>query len=108
MGSNPSGSFLRHMAQSGYLCGYCGEGEGDCDADADCAGSLVCGTDNCVGDGFDDTDDCCRQPEGDEGENCAADNECAGWQFNRIFGPKNCPNIGPKTCPRCHLKKTHA
>ena len=26
----------------------CGLGEGDCDKDADCAGDLVCGTDNCA------------------------------------------------------------
>ena len=36
--------------------------EGDCDSDADCEAGLVCGQDNCRGDGFDDTDDCCYVP----------------------------------------------
>ena len=46
----------------------CKEGEGDCDLDSDCAGVLVCGTDNCrngplgyLG-GYDSTDDCCKKP----------------------------------------------
>ena len=39
----------------------CGDGEGDCDYDGDCI-SGVCGTDNCVGEGFDSTDDCCIGP----------------------------------------------
>ena len=34
-------------------------GEGDCDSDTSCAGKLKCGTDNCVGEFFDATDDCC-------------------------------------------------
>ena len=28
----------------------CTLGEGDCDSDSDCAGSLSCGTDNCLAD----------------------------------------------------------
>jgi len=40
----------------------CFEGEGDCDHDSDCRGNLRCGTDNCYGEGFDDTDDCCMRP----------------------------------------------
>ena len=45
----------------------CGEGEGDCDEDRDCAGDLVCGTDNCsrgpLGQvvSFDFDDDCCEK-----------------------------------------------
>ena len=43
------------------LKGYkCGEGEGDCDKDDDCKSGLVCGTDNCVGDSFGSTSDCCE------------------------------------------------
>ena len=38
----------------------CSEGEGDCDWDSECWGDLVCGDDNCDGEGFDDTDDCCK------------------------------------------------
>ena len=34
-------------------------GEGDCDHEQDCAGNLVCGSDNCRGPGFDRDDDCC-------------------------------------------------
>jgi len=37
----------------------CEEGEGDCDSNNDCQSGLECGENNCVGDGFDDTDDCC-------------------------------------------------
>ena len=46
----------------------CKEGEGDCDNDSQCAGTLVCGTDNCrrgplghIG-RFDENDDCCVPP----------------------------------------------
>jgi len=45
--------------------GGCLVEEGDCDYDDHCAGDLVCGEDNCVGVGFDGTDDCCYQPTGD-------------------------------------------
>jgi len=38
----------------------CGEGEGDCDSDSDCQNGLTCGLDNCVGDSFEETDDCCE------------------------------------------------
>ena len=36
-------------------------GEGDCDSDSDCAGDLVCGTDNCqdFDSAFSSTHDCC-------------------------------------------------
>ena len=37
-------------------------GEGDCDNDANCEGRLKCGTNNCFGEGFDLTDDCCYDP----------------------------------------------
>ena len=40
----------------------CGVGQGDCDSNTDCNPSLVCGKDNCVGSGFDATDDCCMSP----------------------------------------------
>ena len=33
--------------------------------------------------------------------------EPLGWQFNRIFSPKICPSIDPKTGPKCHLRKMH-
>ena len=36
----------------------CGHGEGDCDYDSDCAGDLVCGTNNCA-DGVSGLD-CCE------------------------------------------------
>jgi hypothetical protein len=58
---------------SGNLC----EGDGDCDKDEDCAGALLCGTDNCKAfrdssawdktcdaPGWDATDDCCYMPGG--------------------------------------------
>ena len=39
----------------------CSMGEGDCDSDTDCAGALVCGTDNCqdFDSAFSSTHDCC-------------------------------------------------
>ena len=40
----------------GILCGI---NEGDCDSHENCAGHLRCGVDNCIGSGFDSTDDCC-------------------------------------------------
>ena len=45
----------------------CNVGEGDCDSDIQCLGDLKCGEnnnfdDNCVGEGFDATDDCCYDP----------------------------------------------
>ena len=56
-------------------------GDGDCDSDDDCAGDLVCGTDNCGRQegfdishwpvesqcGWDTTDDCCCRPTDDGG-----------------------------------------
>jgi len=39
--------------------GKCTEGQGDCDVNSDCKGDLSCGTNNCIGDTFDDNDDCC-------------------------------------------------
>ena len=42
----------------------CGLGEGDCDLDDECAGELVCGTDNCIQKNTDFTAkaDCCQLP----------------------------------------------
>ena len=45
----------------------CNIGEGDCDFDNQCLGDLKCGEnnnfdDNCIGEGFDATDDCCYDP----------------------------------------------
>jgi len=40
----------------------CGVGEGDCDSDTNCKGRLKCGINNCVGESFDETDDCCFDP----------------------------------------------
>ena len=48
------------MGGDNCCVGHCNVGEGDCDTDSDCKGNLVCGENNCVGDGFDDTDDCCK------------------------------------------------
>ena len=41
-------------------------GEGDCNADSECAGDLVCGTDNCP---WGDGDDCCTVGEEQESNN---------------------------------------
>ena len=43
----------------GIAAGLCDVGEGDCDQDSDCAGPLVCGSDNCP---WGDEDDCCMHP----------------------------------------------
>ena len=41
----------------------CGINEGDCDTCSQCSGDLVCGNDNCQGDTFEATDDCCMKGE---------------------------------------------
>jgi hypothetical protein len=41
----------------------CGENEGDCDWTSQCKPGFKCGDDNCRGDGFDSTDDCCYKVE---------------------------------------------
>ena len=40
----------------------CALGGGDCDNDIECAGDLVCGTDNCIGwdSAWPSTSDCCK------------------------------------------------
>ena len=46
-----SGAGLGRVCRGGDQCcrphNQCGEGAGDCDTDQDCAGLLVCGSDNC-------------------------------------------------------------
>ena len=37
----------------------CGINQGDCDYDYECSGDLRCGTDNCIGQGFPSSYDCC-------------------------------------------------
>ncbi len=39
----------------------CDVGEGACDEDVECAGDLICGDNNCVGDAFDEGDGCCSK-----------------------------------------------
>ncbi len=39
----------------------CDLGEGDCDDDHDCMEGMTCGDDNCVGDGWDSSRDCCTK-----------------------------------------------
>ena len=41
----------------------CGIGEGDCDLHIQCQEGLRCGSNNCVGEGFDATDDCCYKDD---------------------------------------------
>ena len=59
----------------------CGEGGGDCEVDEDCAGSLVCGHDNCLqplghlGELWDATDDCCVRK-------CGPDRQCRNGEVN--------------------------
>merc|ERR1739838_611080 len=87
----------------------CLEGEGDCDDDGDCAGSLVCGTDNC-GSPFQDTHDCCYEETGcdaasftasgcAEGTNCLLDNgrmsgTCCTSEFLCLEGEGDCDDDG--------------
>jgi len=62
---NPRQSWGKECQGGDSCCtqdNQCFEGEGDCDQDSDCHGNLRCGTDNCYGMGFDDTDDCCMKP----------------------------------------------
>merc|ERR1712141_450727 len=78
----------------------CNVAEGDCDSDADCKGEAQCHNclDNCKGESFDDTDDCCACLGGDtcctpadpcavgEGD-CDSDADCAG---SSTCGTNNC------------------
>ena len=57
MGPGPCKGENNCCGKNGYKCDI---GEGDCNSDSGCKGDLVCGTNNCVGDGFDPTDDCCK------------------------------------------------
>jgi len=57
-----SSCLLSNGRYTGSCCtstNQCLEGEGDCDSDSDCAGSLVCGTNNCDS-VFAATHDCCE------------------------------------------------
>jgi len=81
----------------------CGIGEGDCDRDSQCAGNLKCGTDNCVGKGFDSTDDCCyedpdvpdptTEPVGKEILHCEAILDAADFMYHTTVFQK---------CPKSH------
>merc|ERR1719370_336129 len=73
----------------------CAINEGDCDTDADCKGESKCGRDNCLGDEFDSTDDCCvaRDAHPDDGR---VTNECfCGEKGDALvpdpFGPERNP-----------------
>ena len=41
----------------------CGINEGHCETCSQCSGDLVCGNDNCQGDTFEPTDNCCMKGE---------------------------------------------
>ena len=70
-------SSLKMYCRGGEQCchrghlGECGIGEGDCNDDIDCAGSLVCGKNNCgkTGGLWDPEDDCCEN-------RCSSDHPC--------------------------------
>jgi len=72
-GCDGANCLLDNGRWSGECCTtefQCLEGEGDCDSDDDCAGLLVCGTDNCGTDSpFKDNWDCCYDTESDEDGN---------------------------------------
>ena len=47
-----------------YCCtssNLCGADEGDCDVDSECAGSLICGTNNCPSGFYYSGFDCCKR-----------------------------------------------
>ena len=88
-------------------------GEGDCDSDSSCAGNLKCGTDNCVGEFFDATDDCCylEKPETTEKPNPLIDIDGSAIDCKAIDDAQlilrttrlayGCnPAIGQKTCSK--------
>jgi len=60
----------------------CNEGQGDCDSDDECAGSLVCGEDNCrkYNPLAEKTADCCTKAGGGGGCPYTDNNQdCPGW-----------------------------
>ena len=47
-----------------YCCtssNLCGADQGDCDVDSECAGSLICGTNNCPSGFYYSGFDCCKR-----------------------------------------------
>merc|ERR1719412_2354703 len=115
----------------------CPEGQGDCEIDSDCAGSLVCGNNNCkqFGSFFHEKDDCCVKPEPipapvkprtckgrnfsprpcctpenpcPEGQgDCEIDGDCAG---TLVCGNNNCKQFGSFFHPKddCCVKPVPA
>jgi len=95
-------SGLRCSGQNNGCCtkeNPCNVNEGDCDSDDECAGSYVCGKDNCP---WGDKDDCCSLRCSGENDGCCtkekpcnvgegdcdSDNQCAG---SLVCGEDNCP-----------------
>ena len=66
LGTSPSLTHELNLRCNGIDNGCCNEeqpclfGDGDCDVNEHCSAGLHCGIDNCVGSGFDATDDCCE------------------------------------------------
>ena len=58
-GSFVNGKCLACTGGDDCCNGECGVGEGDCDHNDDCAGNLLCGSNNCIGLTFEGSDDCC-------------------------------------------------
>ena len=63
----------------------CSLGEGDCDTDADCLPGLRCGKDNCKGDDFDSTDDCCIDPNPALKTTNEVSNKCGGGNRMNVY-----------------------
>ena len=120
-----------HCCHKGHL-NMCAEGEGDCDTDNDCAGALVCGTNNCANfrtlDGlWDAEDDCCERqctpehPCQEGGGHCNVDADCENLlkcgdnfclnptYFPRLEFPRNSETFftGSDNCCYRHCNKKY-
>jgi len=102
---------------NGYKCGL---GEGDCDKDSDCKDGLVCGSENCVGAGFDKWDDCCTAQKCHGGDDCCGKNgykcdvgegDCdkdSDCKDGLVCGSENCVGAGfDKWDDCCTAQKCH-
>ena len=81
---------IRLSSQPDLYSRLCEEGGGDCESDWECAGSLVCGHNNCLhhlghqGGLWDATDDCCVRK-------CRPDSQCLSGEVvrhNKLMIPR--------------------
>ena len=95
-----------------FCCNYfnqCSEGEGDCNFNLDCRPGLYCGSNNCVGDSFDPTDDCCVRKKCTGKEGCCTEKNKCGEGEGDCGSDEDCQNglvCGKNNCKGKTFDKT--